>query len=205
MTSKRTPEEILAAIEESDLDEELDRVMAMTPEQRRAELEGAGFDVEELHAEADAWHERMSHGAGAPDPGTPAVAVAAVAQARVRRAAERDRRRRPAPVVLWLAAAATAAVAGGALYAALHRTPGPTIVPLPPSPPSIPAPTATAVPDLVAAAELRHQAAAACDAQQWSACLAHLEEARAVDPDGDDAPSVKALWDRATRELERKH
>jgi hypothetical protein len=203
MTSKRTPEEILTAIEESSFDEELDRVMAMTPEQRRAELEGAGFDVEELHAEADAWHDRMKQEPGARVPGTPAIAVTAVAQAAVPRAAERDRRRRPAPVVLWLAAAATVTVAGGALYAALHRTPGPTIVPLPPAP-SSPEPVPPAVPDLVAAAELRHQAAAACEAQQWSACLAHLEEARAADPGGDDAPSVKALRDRATRELERK-
>lgn len=204
MTSNRTPEEILKAIEDSAFDEEHDRVMAMTPEQRRAELQGAGFDMEELHAEADAWAARMKQEPDdAPSPEVPVLAVAAVAQAAVRRAAERHRRRRPVPLVAWLAAAATATVVGGALYAALHRTPGPTIGPVPPEPTS-PAPLPSAVPDLVAAIELRRLAAAACDAQQWSACLTHLDEARAVDPDGDATPSVKTLRDRAIQQLDRK-
>jgi hypothetical protein len=204
MTSKRTPEEILTAIEDSAFDEELERVTAMTPEQRRAELEGAGFDVEELHVEADAWADRMNQKPDdAPSPEVPVLAVAAVAQAAVRHAAERDRRRRPVPLVAWLAAAATATVVGGALYATLHRTPGPAIGPVPPEP-TTPAPLPSAVPDLVAAVELRRLAAVACNAQQWSACLARLDEARAVDPDGDGATPVKTLRDRAIQELDRK-
>ena len=47
------------------------------------------------------------------------------------------------------------------------------------------------------AAELRLEAAAACDAKQWSVCLAELDEARAVDPGGDDASTVKTLRDKA--------
>jgi hypothetical protein len=203
MTSKRTPEEILLAVEESAFDEELDRVTAMTPEQRRAELEGAGFDLSELHAEADAWAARMEQEPEAPAPEAPPVAVAAVAQVPVPRRPEREVRRRPAPVLVWLAAAVAVTVAGGALYAALHPTPGPTIAPLPPAPPT-PAPIPSAVPDLVAAVELRRLAAAACDAQRWGECLVLLDQAAAVDPDGDDAPPVRSLRDRAILETQRK-
>jgi len=37
----------------------------------------------------------------------------------------------------------------------------------------------------------------ACDAKQWPECLADLDEARAIDPDGDDAPLVKQTRQRA--------
>jgi len=93
MTSKRTPQEILKAIEEPpSFDEELDRVMAMTPEQRRAELEGAGFDMNELHDEADVWAARMKQEPEAPAPEAPPVAVAAVAQVPVPRRPEAEPR-----------------------------------------------------------------------------------------------------------------
>ena len=53
--------------------------------------------------------------------------------------------------------------------------------------------------------ESRRKAAAACDAKQWSVCLPELDEAGAVDPDGDDASTVKRLRDRATvGRLERR-
>jgi hypothetical protein len=54
MTSKRTPEDILSSIEDPPIDEEIERVLAMTPEERRAELAAAGIDIKELHAQADA-------------------------------------------------------------------------------------------------------------------------------------------------------
>jgi hypothetical protein len=44
----------------------------------------------------------------------------------------------------------------------------------------------------------------ACDAQQWSVCLARLDEARAVDPEGDEKPAVKATRDRAIRGIREK-
>ena len=113
------------------------------------------------------------------------------------------RRQRQRPVVLWIAAAATVVVAAGALYAALSQPP--RSGPVPPAPsPSTPAPLPPAVPDLVAAVDLRHQARAACDAKQWTACLAKLDQARAADPDRDDAPTAKALRDRATAGLAKK-
>jgi len=56
---KRNPEDVLKDIEDADLDEEMDRVLAMTPQQRRAELEAAGIDPAEVHAKADALYEKM--------------------------------------------------------------------------------------------------------------------------------------------------
>jgi hypothetical protein len=86
------------------------------------------------------------------------------------------------PVIVWLAAAATfGLVAGGALNAALR-----------------PAPVTQSAPqDVVAAERLRGEAAAACNAKQWSVCLAKLDQARAADTRGDDAPAVKSLRDKA--------
>jgi hypothetical protein len=109
---------------------------------------------------------------------------------------EAPRRRGPRPAVLWLAAAATFAVAGGAVYATLHRSPEPVAKGHPPEP-STPAPVVPSADDLVVAADLRGKAAVACDAKQWSVCLAELDEARAVDPGGDDASTVKSLRDKA--------
>ncbi len=60
-----------------------------------------------------------------------------------------------------------------------------------------PAPVVPSATDLATAAELRRKAAAACDAKQWSVCLAKLDDARAVDPGGDDALAVKTLRDKA--------
>jgi hypothetical protein len=48
-------------------------------------------------------------------------------------------------------------------------------------------------------------AAAACDAKQWGVCLAELDEARAVDPGGDDASSVKSLRDNAIAGILEPH
>jgi hypothetical protein len=54
---KRNPEDVLKDIEDSEVDDEIDRVLAMTPEERRKELEAAGFDINEIHAQADQLYE----------------------------------------------------------------------------------------------------------------------------------------------------
>jgi hypothetical protein len=58
---KRNPEDVLKDIEDSEvddkIDQEIDRVLAMTPEERRKELEAAGFDINEVHAQADQLYE----------------------------------------------------------------------------------------------------------------------------------------------------
>jgi hypothetical protein len=81
--SKRSPEEILKDIEDSEVDDEIDRVLAMSPEERRRELEAGGVDVEGLHAKADALHGQIQHAATA---GPPPAKVTVLAT-RVRRAA----------------------------------------------------------------------------------------------------------------------
>lgn len=60
--AKRNPQDILDDIERSDVDDAAERVAAMTPDERRAELVAAGFTVEELNAKADALAAKMRGG-----------------------------------------------------------------------------------------------------------------------------------------------
>jgi len=108
------------------------------------------------------------------------------------------RHRRQVPAVLvWLGVTVGAAAGGAGVYVSTHPVGplaggGPTapshrvnIAP-PPSPP-----------ELASAADHRRLAFAACDESSWDACLAELEVARSLDPDGDDAPEVQAARRRA--------
>jgi hypothetical protein len=225
--SKQTPRDIWNALVDEAGEDEIERAASVSVEEAERELAAAGFDVAAERARASAFLDAQERGdrrgdrredveasvveasvveasvadvSRAPVAEPEEVAVAAVEQVAPRRAAEREPRRRPRPVVVWLAAAATLTVGGGVLYAALHQPPAPG----PESPhaplPSTPAPVESVVPDLVAASHLRVRAAAACDAKQWSTCLQDLDEARTMDPAGDDAPTVKSLRERATRE-----
>ena len=184
--SKRQPKDLWKQLVDEVGEEEIERAASVSVEQAEAELTAAGFDVPAERARANAFLDALAAG-------TP---VAAVAQ----EPAPRRTRRQPGgprPAV-WLAGAATVAVAGGVLYAAIHPRATPTQASAEPMP-TMPTPVPAAAPNLVAAEDLRRQASAACDAQQWSACLAHLDEARAFDPDGDDTPAVKATRARAIR------
>jgi hypothetical protein len=162
-------------------EEEIDRAASMSVAQAEAELKAAGFDVAAERAKAGAFLDALE-----------SEASTSKSEKAAPRVAEASRRKGTRPVVLWLAAAATFVLAGGALYATL-RPPPPVSHPPPPEP-STPAPSAD---DLRVAAELRRTAAAACDAKQWSVCLAELDKARAVDPGGDDASTMKSLRDKA--------
>jgi hypothetical protein len=82
----------------------------------------------------------------------------------------------------------------------MHQEPAPAPpLPLPPAHAPAPSPTASVVPDLVAAADWRSNAVAACDAKDFETCLADLDIARALDPDGDDTPLVRRTRDRAIK------
>jgi hypothetical protein len=195
--SKRQPKDVWKQLVDEVGEEEIERAASVSVEQAEAELAAAGFDVPAERAKANAFLDAL---AGTAESTTAVVAVAQ--EEETPRRAQRDGSR-PRPAAVWLAAAATVTVAGGVLYAALHHGAPPTAVspePTPTTPPSVPQP----LPDLVAAAELRRQASAACDARQWSVCLAHLDEARAADPDGDEAPAVKATRERAVRGIREK-
>jgi hypothetical protein len=188
--SKRKPQDLWKQLVDEAGEDEIERAANVSVEQAEAELRAAGFDVAAERAKAEAFLDVLDGG--------PAAAMESAARdAAVARDRARERKR-PRPVVLWIATAATVAVAGGAIYAALGH-PAPPSPPLPPPTPSTPAPAPTTLPDLVAAANLRQQAAGDCDAKQWSTCLAHLDQARAADPDGDGAPAVKTLRDRAIK------
>jgi hypothetical protein len=157
-------------------EDEIDRAVKVSAAQAEAELTAAGFDVAAERAKAGAFLETLETGSGA-----------SRSEEATRRPAEATRRKRPPSAVRWLAAAAAFAAAGGVLYATLHRSPV--------ARGHFPAPILPSVGDLVVAADLRSKAAAACDAKQWSVCLAELDKARALDPDGD--PPVTALRDKA--------
>jgi hypothetical protein len=156
-------------------EDEIDRAASVSVEQAEAELRAAGFDVEAERAKARAFLDELEGGA-----------PTATATATPPRTPTQAQRR---PVIVWLAAAATfGLVAGGALNAALR--PGPVAQPAPQ--------------DVVAAERLRGEAAAACNAEQWSVCLAKLDEARAADPRGDDVLAVKSLRDKAIAGILKK-
>jgi hypothetical protein len=185
-------------------EDEIDRAASVSVEQAEAELKAAGFDVAAERAKADAFLDALENGtldtspaprstserapASRVEPPRAAAesrsAVTEPPRARLHSSPSRPVRR---PSFAWLAAAASVgAVAGGSLMAALER---PDVATAPPHKPS--------QTDVASAAELRRQAAVACDTKEWSACLADLEKARAVDPDGDGAPEVKSLREQA--------
>jgi hypothetical protein len=118
---KRSPEDILRDIEESDAEEAADRAASMTPAERRKQLEAAGVGVDALHAKADEWHDRMQR-AGREQ-------SAEQVAGEDRRGRQRSRRGR---VVFLVAAAAIAAVFLGVLL--IHRPEGRYATPAPPSP-----------------------------------------------------------------------
>ena len=161
---------------------EIDRAASVSVAEAEAELTAAGFDVAAERAKAGAFAGALGSEGSTSKQTAPRIV-------------EGTRRKGPRAAVVWLAASATFAVAGGALYATLR--PSPVSHPAPPPRPSSPAPVAPSADDLAVAAELRRKAASACDAKQWSVCLAELDAARAVDPDGDDASTVKSLRDKA--------
>ncbi|MGH7269039.1 MAG: hypothetical protein ACREJ3_01300 [Polyangiaceae bacterium] len=97
--AKRTASEVWAALEDQAedqaMDDEMEAVLAMTPEERRRELRSRGVDLEKVDAEAAA------------------VAAAAVAAAAAEQAAARRKRRRlvlALPLAASLAAGAAVAV-----------------------------------------------------------------------------------------------
>jgi hypothetical protein len=165
--SKRSPEDVLEDIEDSAIDDELDRVLSMSPEERRRELEEAGYDMVELHAKADALYEKIQH---ASDPAE--VPVPAPVPAPTPIAAARPRRTH------WIAGLALAAA-----LAALYAMSAVSLVGKGRTSKSAP--------------ELRHDAAEACGRAQWRECLTDLDNADRLDPAGTTDPRAKALRDKA--------
>jgi hypothetical protein len=164
MMAKRTDRQVWAALEEDALDAEMDAVLAMTPEERRRELKAAGFDLDKVHAQADAIGAELAPQAAA-KPMQPA-----------RMTIMRPKRRRMViivPVVIALAAGIAVVVSPYVTDQGVsaHR------------PDDTPIERARA---------LREQARDDCDARRWEACLQKLDDARALDPQGDGAEDVQS-------------
>jgi|HubBroStandDraft_4_1064222.scaffolds.fasta_scaffold526264_2 hypothetical protein len=153
--TKLTDSELWDALEEDALDDEMEAVLAKTPEERRRDLREAGFDLDKVHAQADAL---------VAEPTRPAKVVAL-----------RPWRRR-------LAIALPTAVALAAGIALVMNLSGPEVVG-----------HGRDDPPAVRAEALRREARDACGARNWPICLDRLNQARALDARGDEAPEIQAL------------
>jgi len=78
---KRSPEEVIQSIvdsspvEDDSIDDDIQSVLSMTPEERRRELEAAGVDMRELRAKAAAWRGAPAPPAEAPPKRAPARVI----------------------------------------------------------------------------------------------------------------------------------
>jgi hypothetical protein len=195
MSTKRSPEQIWKELEAQARDEEAAEELASKSDAELGrELAGAGFDVNEEKAQAQAFRQKLERSvaerraklAAQREKGEASRAAAAGdgksgTLADERAHAPRPLRRRMAA---YLAAGATAAAAASALVA--YRVPGPV---------------GGAMPD---AKTLRHQGLDACTAQKWQQCLEKLDLAREDDPQGDNAPEVQAARRAAEEALHPK-
>jgi hypothetical protein len=207
-----TPEEILDAIEESEADDEAERILALSDDDLDRELQNAGFDpkaVRERGAELAARHganrplaiapPAVAPPSAAPPSAAPPSAVPSLATPAPRRPVSHVRAR----WVVWSAAAALAvalAAVSATNYDAMmalfrrgdHRWDiGPDEAGLPWNE--------------VArhqAEKLRDEADEACGLQLWARCSARLDDAKALDPAGESEERVQR-WRQKIDDIER--
>jgi hypothetical protein len=197
MPSKPTPGEIWKQIvEDARDDEEIEQLAAMSGEELDKELADAGFDVDEVRADAMAVREKLERSVAE------RRAKEMEAQARVRSLRPQPNRpqSRRVPGMVWFVAATVgAAAAGGLVYALTH--PGGAERPTPPVLPSTAPSPEPAPADLVAASDLRRRAFGDCASQRWTECLAGLDGARKLDPAGDRSAEVQMTRQQAEHQL----
>jgi hypothetical protein len=216
---KLTPEELLRAIETSPTSAEEDpdndgapdpfdaavaEVLAMTPEERRRELETAGIDVEKMHADTAALLGRApaAPAEAAPVPPAPEAPREAPPTAPIPLPARV--RNRP---LLLLAAALAIVVAAAAAYRtyfaprvdpSLQEEPPATAPARSSHAPSPPAPSSDPSLDVAA---LRREGLDACRAQRWQECKDRLDLADRHDPAGSRDPLVALARSQAALAL----
>jgi hypothetical protein len=189
--SPRSPEEILKAIDDAEFDVAVEQVLAMSPEERRRELETNGVDMEALHAEADAFYARLHKDEGVeptahrPDPEAHSGEGIAVWEAGV--SARVRRRVRPRWAGLLAAALGAAAIGATATLPALlaKRDERPSPIDFQSSATASQRPSPR---------QLRERATSECREHQWQACVDDLTAARTLDPAGDADERVQAMW-----------
>jgi hypothetical protein len=210
--AKRSPEQILDALDAWDqddaIDAEMERILARTPEERENDLRAAGIDVEAERTKAREWREKAARGE------IPAIAKlaqpAAVALPAPSSQAKQPQYEpasaipvKPASIVgktrvpmhvRWaalLAAATVGLIVGALAMPVAEMVRGPDISPYADKAGSPMGASAYTV------AELRRMSFEACDAQRWDACLWGLDLARKRDPDGDKDARVREYRQRA--------
>jgi len=172
---ERTPEEILKSVEQASVDEEIERVLSMTEEERRVELRAAGYDPKEPYAVAAAVREMP-----------PRPSVESGANPSEKGKAAPSLRPLPRPRTLLLLAAA---LSGGVSLAVsiptaiviAERSVPPESAPAHPVP-AAPQSALAPGPDVT---EVRRNALEACNAGRWVECLYGLDLAQRDDPAGD--------------------
>ncbi|HEV3192927.1 MAG TPA: hypothetical protein VGY54_20615 [Polyangiaceae bacterium] len=199
--AKRTAKEVLDAIDawkgEDALDAEMESILAMTPEERERELEAAGYDVQAEKAKARVWREKARRGelseaaAVPPAPEAQPLPVATKAEPAKTAAAVIPLRPRPRSTlrVLTVMAAAAACILGVIVGVVPLRDRG--------------HPDNVGSSPTEAARHLREAAFSDCDATHWELCLRRLDDARAIDPDGESSAKVKQYRQKAEQELRR--
>jgi hypothetical protein len=200
--TKRTASELWDALDEATVDAELESALEKTPEENRRELVEAGFDLDTVHAEADAFFASLPAEARpapaspqaeapsaptatakppAPPPATAALSATAPSPATATPAT--------APPRVWrmrIAIAVPTALALAAGVAVAIQSSSPSVVGTPPPR------------DTLHAMDLRREARDACESRSWKTCLDKLDEARALDPSGNETPEVQSLRHAAT-------
>lgn len=165
---KRTPEETWDALEKMALDDEVERVLALSDEQLDAELKDSGLDPQRVRERGQALGEKLrgEHKSSAP-PARP-VPRAGVGETPPPRARVFVMKR-----ARWVAALAAALSATGIAVMS-----GPVLVGHPHTPSQA---------DVAKAQELRTRSMPECVAGHWQACLDGLNAALALDPNGESA------------------
>jgi hypothetical protein len=201
VNTPRTTEQLWEELVEEAGEEEIAAADAMTVADAEAYLTANGFDVKAERAKAAAFLDDLAGRTKAKDATaakakdeTPARDASAPARPASAKARSGGRRVSPAAI---LAAAAVATAGAAAIYAAVHEKGGrEEAVPEP----SAPVP-AVREQDLVAAGDLRAKAQAAMGEGQPDVCVKLLDQAKAKDPAGDQAPDVVTLRKRAVDAL----
>ncbi len=216
--TKRTASELWDALDEATIDAELESALEKTPEENRRELVEAGFDLDTVHAEADAFfaslpaEARPAPAASSTEAPTAPTTVAkppaeaptapttvakppaeaptspttAAKPAAAPATASPPAKTAPRVWRMRIAIAVPTALALAAGVAVAIQSSSPSVVGTPPPR------------DTLHAMALRREARDACEAHSWKTCLDKLDEARALDPSGDETPDVQTLRHEAT-------
>jgi hypothetical protein len=186
---KLEPHEAFDVLERIVMRDEAERIAGLDDAGLARELAATGRTLEGERAKGQALIERLKARQ------TPAVAVAVPAHSETRttsgfrlRAGSRARR----PTLVWLLSASLAMV--GAIgflerHAIVARF-APQPVPIEPLPSGETAPTPS---PQEAALDLRHEARTACEAMNLDLCERQLDDAKKLDPAGENYPAVRSL------------